>query len=133
MTILLPYSLDVQNSFFSFFRFYVFVNNKRTVIGQIFFRKYRYFNSLSNAIHPIQIHRVVLEKLRFEKSEKNFNLKYEISLKFMDQSFCPKNRLDQYTKSTPTKNFKAIKPILLQLCNDKKKITFFYKFFFLQK
>ena len=31
-----------------------------------FFRKYRYFNSLSNAIHPIQIHISVLEKLRFE-------------------------------------------------------------------
>ena len=38
----------------------------------IFFRKYRYFNSLSNATHPIQIHRVVLEKLQFgKKSEKN--------------------------------------------------------------
>ena len=30
----------------------------------------------------------------------------------MHQSFCPKNYLDWYTKSTPTKNFKAIKPIL---------------------
>ena len=28
-----------------------------------------YFNSLSNG-HPIQIHRAVLEKLQFEKSEK---------------------------------------------------------------
>ena len=35
-----------------------------------FFRKSRYFNSLSNAIHPIQIHRAVLKKLRFEKKVK---------------------------------------------------------------
>ena len=43
----------------------------------IFFRKCRYFNSLSNATYPIQIHRAVLENLQFEKkSEKNFNLKY---------------------------------------------------------
>ena len=42
----------------------------------ISFRKYRYFNSLLNATHPIQIHRAVLEKLRFEKRIKNFNLKY---------------------------------------------------------
>ena len=31
------------------------------------FIKYRYFDSLSNATHPIQIHRAVPEKLRFEK------------------------------------------------------------------
>ena len=29
-----------------------------------------YFNSLSNATHLIQIHRAVLEKLRFEKKVK---------------------------------------------------------------
>ena len=78
-TILLLQSLDVQDALFSFFRFYVFVNNKITVIARkvIFFRKCRYFNSLSNATHTIQIHRAVLEKLQFEKkSEKNFNLKY---------------------------------------------------------
>ena len=35
-----------------------------------------YFNALSNATYPIQIHRAVPEKLRFEKkkkkNEKNF-------------------------------------------------------------
>ena len=36
----------------------------------IFYRKYRYFNSLPNATHPIQIRRAVLEKLRFEKKVK---------------------------------------------------------------
>ena len=35
-----------------------------------FFRKYRYLNSLSNATNPIQIHRAVIEKLRFEKKVK---------------------------------------------------------------
>ena len=35
-----------------------------------FFGKYRYFNCLSNATYPIQIHRAVLEKLRFEKKVK---------------------------------------------------------------
>ena len=30
-------SEDIQNSFFSFFNVYVFVNNKRTVIARIFF------------------------------------------------------------------------------------------------
>ena len=35
-----------------------------------FFGKYKYFNSLSNATHPIQIHKAVLEKLRFEKKVK---------------------------------------------------------------
>ena len=46
-----------KTHFFSFFRFYVFVNNEITVIARkvIFVRKYRYFNSLSNEIHPIQI------------------------------------------------------------------------------
>ena len=64
--------MDVQYLLYSFFRFYVFVNEKRTVIARklIFFRKYRYFNSLSNATHSIQIHRAVLEKLRFEKKVK---------------------------------------------------------------
>ena len=33
----------------------------------LFFRKYRNFNSFSNATHPIQIHKTVLEKLRFKK------------------------------------------------------------------
>ena len=43
----------------------------------IFFRKYRYFNSLSTATYPILIHRTVIKKLRFEKKTlKNFNLKY---------------------------------------------------------
>ena len=36
-TILYPLSLDVQNPFFSFFRFYVFVNKKRTVIARKLF------------------------------------------------------------------------------------------------
>ena len=55
--------------FTHFSGFFVFVNKKRTVIARklIFFRKYRYFNSLSNATHPIQINRAVLENLRFEK------------------------------------------------------------------
>ena len=35
-----------------------------------FLRKYRYFNSLSNVTHPIQMHRAVLEELRFEKKVK---------------------------------------------------------------
>ena len=67
-----------KTHFFLFFNFYVFVNNKTTVIARrlIFSRKYRQFNSLSNAIHPIQIHKAVLEKLQFKKkSEKNFNLR----------------------------------------------------------
>ena len=57
---------------FSFFYVYVFINNKRTVDSQKnnFFRKYRYLNSLSNATHPIQIHRAVFEKLRFAKKVK---------------------------------------------------------------
>ena len=61
-----------ENSFFSFFNVYVFINKKRTVIARkiIFFRKYRYLNSLSNGTYPIQIHRAVLEKLRFEKKVK---------------------------------------------------------------
>ena len=34
----------------------------------VLFRKYKYFNSLSTATHPIhRIHRAVLEKLRFKK------------------------------------------------------------------
>ena len=63
---LLPQSLDIQNSFFWFFNVYVFVNNKWTLIARklIFFRKYRYFNSLSNATHPIQISRLYLKKNR---------------------------------------------------------------------
>ena len=54
---------------FSFFIDYVSVNNKWTVIARkvIIFRKYRYFNSLSNATYPILTHRAVLEKLPFEK------------------------------------------------------------------
>ena len=69
---LLPQWLDIRNSFFSFFNVYVFINNKRTIIARdiFFFRKYRYLNSLSNATHPIQIHRTVLEKLPFEKKLK---------------------------------------------------------------
>ena len=47
----------------------------------------------------------------------------------MNQPRSPKNSLDWYTKSTPRKNFKVIKPILLQLLNDKKN-HFFYKLFF---
>ena len=35
-----------------------------------FFRKYRYFHFLSNAIHPILLHRAVVEKLRIEKKVK---------------------------------------------------------------
>ena len=31
----------------------------------------------------------------------------------MDQSFCPKNSTENYQKSTSTKNFEAIKLILL--------------------
>ena len=54
------------------FRLYGFVNKERTVIAPklIFFRIYKYFNSLLKAIHPIQIHRAVLDKLRFEKKVK---------------------------------------------------------------
>ena len=71
-TTLLSQSLDVQNSFFSFFRFDVFVNNNKTVIARILFLENigKYFNSLSNATHPTQIHRAVLEKLRFKKMVK---------------------------------------------------------------
>ena len=47
---------------------HVFVNNKRTVIARkLIFCQYRYFNSLSDATHPFQIHRAVLEKLQFLK------------------------------------------------------------------
>ena len=35
-----------------------------------FFRKYRYFNSIPNATHPIQIYRAILKKSRFEKKVK---------------------------------------------------------------
>ena len=38
----------------------------------IFFRKYKYFNSPSNATHPILIHRAFLEKLGFEKKVNKF-------------------------------------------------------------
>ena len=110
--------------FFSFFRFYVLVNNKITVIARklISFRKYRYFNSRSNAIHPIQVHKAVLEKLRFDKKEKKI---LTSNISEIDESIlCPKNCLDWCTKSTATKNFKAIKTILLYLCNDKKKSPF---------
>ena len=56
---------------FSFFNVYFIINNKRTMIARkIILRKCRYLNSLSNAAHPIQIHRAVLEKLRFEKEVK---------------------------------------------------------------
>ena len=50
------------------------------MIARIFFRKYRYFNYLLNATHPIQIHGAVLEKLRFEKKDKQilFSLISEI-------------------------------------------------------
>ena len=66
-----------------------------------FLEKYRYFNSLSNATYPIQIHRAFLEKLRFEKKVlKNFNLKYLWNLW-------------NQPKSTSTRNFEAIKSILL--------------------
>ena len=62
----------VENTKLIFFIFQFFVNNKRTVIARklIPFRKYREFNSLSNAIHPVQIHRAILEKLRFTKKVK---------------------------------------------------------------
>ena len=36
----------------------------------VFFRKYRYFNSFSNATYPIKINRAVLEKVQFEKKVK---------------------------------------------------------------
>ena len=63
-----------HTSFFSFFNVYVFINNKRTVIATkiILFRKYRYLNSLWNATNPIQIHRAIFKKLRFEKRLKEF-------------------------------------------------------------
>ena len=35
----------------------------------IYFRKYKYFHSLLNATYPIQMHRAVLEKIRFEKKD----------------------------------------------------------------
>ena len=66
-SILFQQSLHIQNSFFFFFHFsmftfFIITENPR----KVFFRKYRYLNSLSNAIHPIQIRRAVFEKLRFE-------------------------------------------------------------------
>ena len=102
--------MDVQKSFYSFFRFYVFVKKKRTVIARkliFFFRKYRYFNSLLNATHPIQIHSAVLEKLRFEK--KVNKILTSISLKFMDQPFCPTNSTENYQEASSKKNFAAVK------------------------
>ena len=41
-----------------------------------FLRKYRYFNSLSNATHPIQIHRAVLEKLAANNAILLININY---------------------------------------------------------
>ena len=46
-------------------------------------------------------------------------------MKFMDQSFCPKNCLDWYTKCTTTKNFKAIKPIYSSYATTKKSSQYF--------
>ena len=122
--------MDVQNSFFSFFGIYVFVNNKITVITRkvFFLRKYRHFNSLSNATHPIHIRRAVLEKLQFEKkSEKNFNLKYLWNLWI--------NPLAQRIVSIGVqniplqKNSKQLSQFYSSYATTKK-ITFFYKFFF---
>ena len=60
-----------KTHFFHFSMFYVFVNNKRIVIAKkVFFGKYRFLCALSNATYPIQIHRAVLEKLRFENKVK---------------------------------------------------------------
>ena len=77
--IILPKELDQElfesrnrwmyETHFIHFQVLHFVNKKRTVIARklIICRKYRYFNSLLNATNPIQIHKAVLEKLRFEK------------------------------------------------------------------
>ena len=45
----------------------------------------------------------------------------------MDQSFCPKNSAESYLKSITTRNFKAIKSILLELSCDMKISIFFSK------
>ena len=99
--------------FFHFFRFYDFVNNKRTVIAGNFFRKYRYFNTLLElATHPNQIHRAVLERLRFEKKVKKIYTSniFEIhgSILLLKELSRLVYKIDPYTKS-----FEGIKPILL--------------------
>ena len=47
----------------------------------------------------------------------------------MDQSFWPKNSTESYPKSTSTRNFKAIKSILLELSCDIDLIFFGFQFF----
>ena len=79
---------------------------------------FRYFNSLSNATHPIQIHIAVLEKLRFEKKANKIF------------SILSKNSAESYPKSTSTRNFKAIKSILLELsCDIENSFLSFFNFF----
>ena len=126
--------MNIEKSFFSFFRFYVLDNNKITVIARklTFFRKYRYFNSLSNATHPIQIHKAVREKLRFEKkSEKNLNLKYIWNLWI--------NPFAQRTISIGVRNLplqkisKRLSQFNSMQLQKKKKSLFFINYFFSSK
>ena len=72
-SILFQQSLHIQNSFsfffhFSMFTFFLITENPR----KVFFRKYSYFHSISNATHSLRIHRAVLVKLRFQKRLKIF-------------------------------------------------------------
>ena len=72
-SILFQQSLHIQNSlffffYFSMFTFFIITENPRN----FFFRKYSYYNYISNATHSLRIHRAVLEKLRFDKRLKIF-------------------------------------------------------------
>ena len=52
----------------------------------------------------------------------------------MDQSFCPKNCLDWYTKSTPTNRIlKRLRQFYSNYATTKENHFLFYKLFFSQK
>ena len=70
-----------------------------------FFGKYWFFNSLSNATHTIQIHRAVLEKLRFEKKVKK-TLTSNISEIYGPIIF-PKDTDRKVVKMYPYKKFQS--------------------------
>ena len=65
-----------------------------------------------------------------EHYSKNYDLKRlkifwpQISLKFMDQSFCPHNSTEDYPKSTSTRNFEAIKSIFTPAMIRHSKLIF---------
>ena len=72
--------MDVQNSLYPFFRFYVFVNKKRTVIARklIFFLENIGILILFRMLH---IRFRYIEKLRFEKKLKKLTISRNYDLK----------------------------------------------------